>query len=431
MSNMNMNDPIVKRIVKARVKMLMNPAMAFFGTLAIRLIPKQIDKQFCPTMGTDGKYLYYCREFVDMIDDEELKYMLGHSVLHCCYDHMGRRGRRDKEIYAKATDYIVNKELADHKVGKMVNRPDADPPMIPCYEPSKYADMTSDELYETLLNEQQQDNGNGNQQGGGKGKQGGKGGGGSGGGDQQGGGGHSYDTHFDPDDVHDEESGIANMTEEERAMLSDEIRQATMQAAKSAGAGRTPLGIMRMLQDLLEPKMDWREHLTVVTQSLMTSDYTYTKPNRRNSSLGGIILPGHENDERVSVCCAIDTSGSISDSMIRDFLSEVKGIMDQFKDFELKIWCFDTETYTVWNYNPDNIDELEEFYPEGGGGTDFMANWRLMQKLDIIPAQFVMFTDGEPFGEWGIEDYQENLIYLIHGNPNREAPFGITLHYED
>lgn len=410
---MNMNDPVVKRIVKARVKMLMNPNMAFFGVLAIRLIIREIDKKHCPTIGTDGKYLYYSKEFIESIDDEELKFMLAHSVLHCCYDHMGRIGRRDKEVYPQATDYVVNYELNEHKIGKMVNRPDSDPPMIPCYDP-KYKDMTSDEIYEQLIDD--------------KNKKGNKGGGGQGGGGQ--GGSHSYDTHFDPNQTHDEDSGIANLTEEERAILTDEIRQATMQAAKAACAGSVPAGIRRLLQDLLEPQMDWREHLNITTQSLFTSDYTYTRPNRRNSSMGGIILPGYDQDEKVSVCCAIDTSGSISETMIREFVSEVAGIMQQFKDFELKLWCFDTETYTIWDYTPENLDEIGDFYPEGGGGTFFESNWEMMKKNEIKPHEFIMFTDGYPNSTWGDEDYQDEMIFVISGSKSIVAPFGTTLFYD-
>jgi predicted metal-dependent peptidase len=126
---------------------------------------------------------------------------------------------------------------------------------------------------------------------------------------------------------------------------------------------------------------------------------------------------------------AIDTSGSISSVDVRDFLSEVKGIMDQFVDYRVTVWCFDTQTYTVWEFTPDNEDELENFVPEGGGGTLFECNWDMMKAEGIMPSTFIMFTDLYPGRSYGDPDYCDT-VFLAKGNPNGQAPFGVTVHYE-
>ena len=59
-----------------------------------------------------------------------------------------------------------------------------------------------------------------------------------------------------------------------------------------------------------------------------------------------------------------------------------------------------------------------------------MVNWDLMKKNEIEPDQLIIFTDGYPCGDWGIEEYQENLIYLISGSKDIVAPIGVTLYYE-
>ena len=135
------------------------------------------------------------------------------------------------------------------------------------------------------------------------------------------------------------------------------------------------------------------------------------------------------NDETVDVSIAIDMSGSISDIQARDFISEVKGIMDEYVDFNLDIWCFDTEVYNYKRFSSDNADEIMSYEVKGGGGTDFDANFRFMKDNDITPKKFIMFTDGYPCGSWGDEDYCDSL-FIIHGTETIIAPYGQTAHYK-
>ena len=88
MTNMNTED----RLITARVQLLLNNG--FFGNLATRL-QLQDASSWCPTAATDGRYFFYNKEFIDMLDDDELIFLMGHEVLHNVYDHMGRRGTRD------------------------------------------------------------------------------------------------------------------------------------------------------------------------------------------------------------------------------------------------------------------------------------------------------------------------------------------------
>ena len=53
-----------------------------------------------------------------------------------------------------------------------------------------------------------------------------------------------------------------------------------------------------------------------------------------------------------------------------------------------------------------------------------------MKENDIEPKQFILFTDGYPCGGWGDAQYCDT-VFLIHGNQNTVAPFGITVHYEE
>jgi predicted metal-dependent peptidase len=183
-----------------------------------------------------------------------------------------------------------------------------------------------------------------------------------------------------------------------------------------------------LLKDLTEPVIDWRELINQQIQSVVKNDFTWARPSRRGWDMDA-VMPGLKPGEMIDVCIALDQSGSISEEDSRAFLSEVKGIMEQFQEYKVTIWCFDTEIYNVKTYTSDNIDDIMQYEPMGGGGTDFMANWEFMKENGIEPKKFIMFTDGMPFGEWGEEQYCETC-WIIKGNPNCEPPWGIWAHYE-
>jgi predicted metal-dependent peptidase len=222
--------------------------------------------------------------------------------------------------------------------------------------------------------------------------------------------------------------GRPRLTAEEKKQIRDEIKEAMVAAAQSAGAGRVPAGVQRMIKDFTEPKMDWRQLLRMNIQSILKSNFSFSRPNRK-SQQSGAILPGMTNDETIDVSIAIDMSGSISDAMAKDFLSEVKGIMDEYVDFKLDLWCFDTRVYGYQQFTGDTADEIMSYECKGGGGTDFDVNYDFMKNEGIEPKKFIMFTDGYPCGSWGDEDYCDSL-FIVHGNETIVSPFGQTAYYK-
>jgi predicted metal-dependent peptidase len=323
---------------------------------------------------------------------------------------MGRAGDRDKRLYNAAADYCVNSDLKQQKIGDFIP--------IGLYD-KKYDGWSSEEVYDDLYkNADKIDIDQLMKQ--------------------------LLDEHLDPDeDGDDGEDGPSGkngdkegkcggrpgkMTAEEKKALRDEIREAVLQAAEAAGAGNLPAGVKRMINTLTNPQMNWRELIRQQIQSLVKSDYTWMKPSRRSWHMDA-VFPGTNFAETIDVCVAIDASGSMSDAMLRDILSEVKGIMQSFDDFKLRVWSFDTEVYGMETFTPDNIDDIDYYDVQGGGGTTFEANWEFMKENEIAPKFFVMFTDGYPGDGWGDEDYCETL-FVIHGTTSIEAPFGQTAYYE-
>ena len=379
---------IVEKLVTARIGLLLRHP--FFGNLATRL--KLVDAtEWCSTLATDGRNFYYNNDFVNRLTPKQAEFGFAHEVLHNVFDHMGRRENRDPVLSNIAADYTVNQILKDERIGEV-------PDWIQIFQDNKYRGQSYEQIYDELY--QNADKVSLESLG------------------------ELLDEHLDGDG----EDGRPKLTPEEKKAIKDEIKEAMVAAAQSAGAGKVPAGVARMIQDFTEPKMDWRQLLRMSIQSMFRNNYSFSRPNRK-SQHSGAILPGLLNQETIDVSVAIDMSGSISNEQAKDFISEVKGIMDEYVDFKLDIWCFDTDVYNYQQFNMENADEIVEYKVKGGGGTDFDANWTFMKNNDLVPKKFIMFTDGYPCGSWGDEDYCDTL-FIIHGNDSIISPFGQTAHYK-
>jgi len=399
-----MLDPLIDKLTTARVGLLLKAP--FFGNMATRMKLIEAD-EWCPTAATNGRNFYYNTEFVKKLSVKKLEFLFGHEILHCVFDHFGRVGSRDRMLSNIAQDYAVNQILVDERIGEKITEVQI------CYDP-KYRGKAWEEIYDELYEKAEKIpmedllkqlgdllDEHINEDGSSPGKEGeGKGG----------------------------KGGKPGMTKEEAQAIKDEIKEAMIQAAAAAGAGKTPAGIMRMIKDMTEPKMNWREIVNQEIQSIVRNDYSFTRPNRK-SMHSGAILPGMKEATTIDIGVTIDMSGSIGQEDATIFLSEVKGIVDQYEDFKINLWCFDTEIYNWKQITHDNSYELMDYEPQGGGGTDFMANWEFMKEQGIEPKKLIMFTDGYPCGDWGDPDYCDT-IFIVKGNTEAEAPFGQTVIYE-
>ena len=397
-------DPIVEKLTTARVGLLLKAP--FFGNMATRML--LIDaSEWCPTAATNGRNFYYNKKFIEKLSVKKLEFLFGHEICHCVFDHFGRVGSRDRQLSNIAQDFAVNQILVDERIGEKITE------VKICYD-QKYRGMAWEEIYDELYEKAEKIpmdqllkqlgellDEHINEDGSGPGKEG----------DKEGKG-----------------KGMPGMTKEEAQQIRDEIKEAMIQSASAAGAGKVPAGIQRLIKDMTEPKISWRQLIRQEIQSIIRNDYSFTRPNRK-SMHSGAILPGMRQDTTIDVAIAIDMSGSIGTEDATVFLSEVKGIMDQYEDFSIHLWCFDTDIYNYVKITQDNSHELEEYEPQGGGGTDFDINFTYMLEQGIEAKKFIMFTDGFPCSSWGPED-QVDTIFIVKGNTEAEAPFGQTVIYE-
>ena len=393
-----------EKLITARVGLLLRAS--FFGNLATRLKLVNAD-EWCSTAATDGRHFYYNSRFIDMLKPKEIEFLFGHEVLHCVYDHFGRRGDRDPMLFNVANDYAVNGDLKKHRVGEFITS-------VPCLYDSKFEGKSSEEIYDILYENAEKinvadlidklldDHLDGEGDGEGEG---------------------------DGDDKKGKGKGRPKLSEEERQKIKDEIKEAVLAAAAASdGAGNLPAGVKRLIQDMTAPKMNWRELLRMQLESTIKSDFTWMRASRRGWHMDA-VMPGMKNDELIDIAIGIDASGSIDERMLRDFLAETQGIMDQFQSYKIHIFTFDTRVYNPAQYNSDNLDSICDYEVKGGGGTDFDAIYNYLKEEQIEPKRLVVFTDGYPFGSWGDENYADT-VWIIHGNTTVVPPWGQYAYYE-
>ena len=388
-----------EKLVAARVRMLFK--QPFFGNIACRLELVEVEPGgWCPTAAVDGRRFYYNPEFVMKLDMDETVFLVGHEVGHCIYEHFLRRGERDGKIWNMAGDYKINAMLVREGIGRLITT------VKPLYD-KKYAsdDWWTENVYDDLIQQ--------------------------GAAPQQ-----TIDVHIEVGEGNGDEGkdgkgkNAPTISPAEAKAIGDEMKNVIMQAAQAVGAGNVPGDIRRMIGALTSPQMDWRQMIRVSLESNLVSDFTFMRPNRK-SQFHDFVLPGMKKDQQINVAVGIDVSGSIGSDDIRDFLSEVQGIMDQFENYRMDVWCFDTRVSGHDVFTSEDGRSISEFVMTGGGGTDFMCNWDHMIENEIEPDQFLMFTDGEPFGKWGIEDYCDTLFLIKNRYRKPVAPFGQSVYYTE
>jgi predicted metal-dependent peptidase len=394
-----------ERLVTARIGLLLRHS--FFGNLATRLQLVNAD-EWCSTAATDGLKFYYNSRFIMMLRPKEVEFLVGHEVLHVVYDHMGRRGTRDPQIFNIANDYAVNADLKRHKVGQFITT-------VPCLYESKYDGKASEEIYDDLMKNAQKisiddlvdqmidDHLDGDGEGDGEG---------------------------DDNDGNKKGKGKRpQMSDEERERVRQEVKQAIISAAQSAEAGTIPVGVERLIKQATDPVMPWRELIQTNITSAIKIDYSWMRPSRRGWHMDA-VMPGMTPGEEIDVTIAIDMSGSISDKQAQQFLGEIGGMLAAFDGFKVKVFSFDTEVYNPAEYSSENLDTIDGYEPKGGGGTDFDAIFDYLKKDGSQPKRLIVFTDGYPCGSWGDPNYCDTT-WIIHGDKNPNPPFGTFAIFDD
>lgn len=371
---------VERKLTKARLGLMFD--QPFYGYLALSLQMVEKKELFPPTMATDGLRLFYHPDFVEKHTDAELRTVVAHEVGHAAFNHIPRRVAREPWRWNFAADYVDNSMIK-----QCIDAGDSGMVVIPgwLYD-DKYDNMSVEEVYAKLPEEEEsQDSGQGKGDKGGKSGKSGKG---------------TLDSHAEWEDYGKGDKGGDNGPDSQAVKeavegLEQLWRERVAQAANAARSrGKLPAHLRTLIDGLLQPKLDWRAILRDMITSVAKNDYRWLPPNKKYVHQG-LYLPSITG-ESISVAVAVDTSGSVSDDELREFLSEIHGICSQYDDYTVYLWAADAAVHDYWELTP--METFPKVLSGGRGGTDFRPAFAEADKKAGDFSVFVYLTDAEgPF----------------------------------
>lgn len=383
------------RIKRGHIALMKHPQTALYS--GVMLMGTSAVEDNVPTAYTDGVNKKYGRKFLESITVEaKVRGLILHENLHVALKQVvfGRAMFMENRKMANlAADFVVNDIITciDGTVAgtseRLVELPDG-----AVYDPM-FHDWSMREVYNYLKK---------NAKGGGSGK--GKGQGGQGnnppsGGNQPNdddGDGNTVTVNGKTYDISqsDEHDFIGqDVSPEEAKEILDNIDRALREGGMLAG--RMGAKIPRVISDLLEPKIDWREALRefVSATTKGNDEFTWRRMNKRHMA-NDIYLPSVENESIGEIVVAIDTSGSIGGAEITEFATELVSICDLCQPEAVRVLWWDTEVHgeQIFKDNYANIATLLK--PMGGGGTHVSCVSEYVNKNKIKAECVLVFTDG-------------------------------------
>jgi predicted metal-dependent peptidase len=392
------------RIRKVRISFLReNP---FFANISLYLNLIETKNMPMPTMGIDyDGNLYFDPDYVKGLTFSELKGVIGHETLHLALFHLLRKGSRDKELWNVSCDLAINLILQEQEFrlprGVLLS--------------DEFQGMSAEQIYDELYKKAKKIkihiDGQGNVTiGNMSGKQ--------------------FDKHFYPNKGENGNGGSGKkdkdykgkgeedspLSEGEIKRLQDEWKKRVVEAEVLAKQmGKMPAGLERMIGTLLEPKINWKALLYRYVTNEIISDMSYSRPHKKSESIG-IYFP-HTVKENVEIAIAVDSSGSIGQEEITEFMSEIMSISRSFANINMTVMVCDAKIHDV--YDIRNGFDPKDIKIRGGGGTDFRDVFKWIQENKPYTKLLIFFTDG--YGEYPKDETTKTLWVLKN---DYRVPFG-------
>jgi predicted metal-dependent peptidase len=180
-----------------------------------------------------------------------------------------------------------------------------------------------------------------------------------------------------------------NLTEAEQKLIEKQLQKvlsdAKDQTIKKRGTIPGEIDGVIKLDEITAAKFDWRGYIRRFTG---VSSKVYTKKIRRKENRRFSDNPGLKIKMKQHMLLAIDTSGSVSNDELTEFMSEIHHIYKAGVDITI-IQC-DTSIRSIESYKGKN--ELEV---HGRGGTQFDPVLEYYNEHQREFTSLVYFTDGE------------------------------------
>ena len=364
---------------------------SFFGSL---MLFAQIEKsKNLPTAATDGRKIFFNEDFLNSLSSKEQNALMLHEVLHMALLHVTRRQSRDPHIWNIAADIVVN---------DLIERNTSFPLPEGAITDNRFQDKSVEYIYEALLKSKKKyklvitdilEPSNAN----------------------------SDESKKDSNDVMEPLS--QEETDEIESFWKDkmEILKNSSEHQLSNGKGSLPAGIEEEISTILEPEVDWRHALW---KYVGKTPADFDDLDRRFIYKGLYLESLLTEAVEVSVC--IDTSGSVSDDLLKQFAGELKGILRSYPNVKCSLFFADTNL--AGPYEIDRIEQMPKAV--GRGGTSFVPFFDYLKKhgeennLLGNNKLSIYFTDG--YGDFPSQEPNNPTMWLVckDGLETQSFPFG-------
>ena len=368
----------------SKCKIQVRKECEFFG--ALMLFASIVKSESIETAATDGKDIFFNEKFLKSLNSSEQNALMLHEVLHMALLHVTRRQSRDPHIWNIAADIVVNDLILRNTSFKLPKGAIID---------KQYSDKSVEYIYECLLKNNNYKN-------------------------------KQYQLGISDLKNSSEDSQANQLTEVDRLEIESywrdkiQVLKNTISDRETAnGQGNIPAGMSKEIEVFLEPEVDWRHALwKYVGKTPVDFDDLDRRFLYRGLYLEGLLTEALQ----VSVC--IDTSGSVSNKLLDQFLGELKGILNAYPHVKCDLFFADTQID-----GPHEIQSIAEMPPVSGfGGTSFVPFFNYLETNDnnLMGANKVniYFTDG--YGDFPNKDPKDPTMWLVSkdGLETKRFPFG-------
>ncbi len=324
---------IASKISQAKAKLLVDYPL--FGTIASKL--ELISNDDIQAFKSDGIKVEYNSDYLQNLSINEMEFIFANGAMHASLAHEQRRSDRSGWLWQMATDMAINDMLVENGM----DLPDAAQYRV------RFKGMYAEEIYAELKADILRDVNS-----------------------------DSFNESNEGSEVNGlEESSLCNTSDQE---FQNEINQEILQAEQLFGefakstieseekADALPLHVERFFTLTCRGKIDWREELKHAIDRFYKDDYTLMPPNKKFLHVG-IYLPSSTSN-KFKLVVAVDSSGSIDEELLNEFLSELNFLMSTIPNYEIDLLICDDKIRSHKTFYNGDILEADV---SGGGATDF------------------------------------------------------------
>ncbi len=351
-----------EKLTRAKVALMMDKP--YFGMMSSHLQVELSENQ--ESFLSDGERLYINDEYLADLNVEETQFILSNAAMHRLLDHRSRQSGKMGWLWQLATDYAINAMLVQNGM-TLPDRVNYQSRFDGMYAEEIYAELKTEIMNENYDDDEDLESGYNEQN---KKRQ------------------KEQPQQPDQKDANAQKGpGQESESQEEQSFIEAQHHEALHKADL---AGQTPLGIERLIDATAYATLDWRSLLTDFIQTHLHGDFTRFPPNKRFLHQG-IYLPAYTPSHQ-KLAIVIDTSASISEKILAQFVAEIEAIRLDVEMIEIELFMVDAKLHAHESFV---YGQPLEITLVGGGGTKFEPAFDYIEEESIPVGALLYFTDGE------------------------------------